>query len=601
MFWFLWYHLSYKANHVRPVRDVRPLCTSDQPVVQDRLGFELEEYQCAICYGIIVDPVVGPCGHDFCSHCVDSWTTHQRKSGRELHCPVCRAPWRGLHRQPLGVCLRYKAMLERLFPIEVEARRLELSAHTGPEAENEERFGLQPSALQYAYQSPALASASALLDSLDPDSQVQIGPVDDPPALDISAGFQSAHTVTVDTLPIGRSLGLSVSVLPDDEDNGHVPQFFNGRYQIPPWYPPFQIMLTPVSRTIVELCRRALQDGEILESGDEDATYTSTDEILQQLKISIAFALGVQDDMRLFDHFFQNAIQMRVPTGWNIWHDWDQFRIFGEAILQRWPQDRPTLQVRNELLNEFQVALDDHSCLVRGQPGSRYFVLETLLDDIRLSLTEILRLPRSCPLPHLRSELGLRLLIHCNSLVWEDWDSFQEYAGCVLERWRVRNTSAAAPPPAAFVVAQHWQELPATRSSHMYVQRQAPVSVARHTNGSAPASRSPPSLVVTTPALPQGRSTAVRAAPRYINTTYNGRSPPHGSPGVVRQVAHALGHAAPPHNVHSLSRGTAVSNNGLGSATSRGGRVSGTEGPARRSQGQGIVQNRTQGRSLAHS
>lgn len=39
------------------------------------------------CADLMVDPVVGRCGHDFCKECLDDWVHRNRHSP---NCPVCR-------------------------------------------------------------------------------------------------------------------------------------------------------------------------------------------------------------------------------------------------------------------------------------------------------------------------------------------------------------------------------------------------------------------------------------------------------------------------------------------------------------------------------
>ncbi|PNH11697.1 Bifunctional apoptosis regulator [Tetrabaena socialis] len=78
------------------------------------------DYDCSICQSLLLDPVVGPCGHDFCAACILAWSAQSSKSA--LGCPLCRAP---LPRE-LGVCVRLRETLEVLFPQKVAERRKEL-------------------------------------------------------------------------------------------------------------------------------------------------------------------------------------------------------------------------------------------------------------------------------------------------------------------------------------------------------------------------------------------------------------------------------------------------------------------------------------------
>lgn len=78
---------------------------------------------CSICYSVLVDPVVGRCGHDFCRTCLARWCDEQAaKFGKPPSCPLCRS---ALDNNP-AVCLRLRDLTEQLFPEKVAARRQEL-------------------------------------------------------------------------------------------------------------------------------------------------------------------------------------------------------------------------------------------------------------------------------------------------------------------------------------------------------------------------------------------------------------------------------------------------------------------------------------------
>ncbi|WIA09537.1 hypothetical protein OEZ85_008932 [Tetradesmus obliquus] len=95
---------------------------------------ELDEHQfeCVVCFDLLVDPVVGKCGHDFCKVCLDDWARKQHTHGRTT-CPVCRKDIglsRPIHygapQDELGVCIRLKDLVERLFPRRSKQRRNEV-------------------------------------------------------------------------------------------------------------------------------------------------------------------------------------------------------------------------------------------------------------------------------------------------------------------------------------------------------------------------------------------------------------------------------------------------------------------------------------------
>ena len=63
---------------------------SDSPAVPD-------DFTCAICAQLLVDPMTLHCGHSFCQLCLASmWGTKQKPHPMRLQCPVCRQPWRNL-------------------------------------------------------------------------------------------------------------------------------------------------------------------------------------------------------------------------------------------------------------------------------------------------------------------------------------------------------------------------------------------------------------------------------------------------------------------------------------------------------------------------
>uniref|UniRef100_A0A8C8WK60 RING-type domain-containing protein n=1 Tax=Panthera leo TaxID=9689 RepID=A0A8C8WK60_PANLE len=49
---------------------------------------DLEEVTCPVCLEIFLSPVLLPCAHIFCFHCVRRWMLEHRDL--KLTCPVCR-------------------------------------------------------------------------------------------------------------------------------------------------------------------------------------------------------------------------------------------------------------------------------------------------------------------------------------------------------------------------------------------------------------------------------------------------------------------------------------------------------------------------------
>ncbi|KAK9814412.1 hypothetical protein WJX72_005548 [[Myrmecia] bisecta] len=125
-----------------------------------------EELDCPICLSLLLDPVVGACGHDFCKHCYERWASASRRA----HCPVCRA---SLPRQVPGVCKRLQNLVEKLYPEQISARRQELEKQLAAEkAAEEERRSQTPQPTgrnPQLHQDAAAAAWDAVCTSQPPD------------------------------------------------------------------------------------------------------------------------------------------------------------------------------------------------------------------------------------------------------------------------------------------------------------------------------------------------------------------------------------------------------------------------------------------------
>lgn len=82
-------------------------------------GSLAEDFECAVCYDLLLDPVVAPCGHDMCLHCYQRWSS---ANGAAAVCPLCRCTLPS----NLAVCLRLKKTIERFHPEATERRRQEV-------------------------------------------------------------------------------------------------------------------------------------------------------------------------------------------------------------------------------------------------------------------------------------------------------------------------------------------------------------------------------------------------------------------------------------------------------------------------------------------
>lgn len=90
------------------------------------------EFSCCICFELLLDPVVGNCGHDFCKHCIEDWTNSRLRAKMEVHCPVCRSPLLPSASSTFGVCIRLRETITKLFPQLAAARRKEVESCPRP-------------------------------------------------------------------------------------------------------------------------------------------------------------------------------------------------------------------------------------------------------------------------------------------------------------------------------------------------------------------------------------------------------------------------------------------------------------------------------------
>lgn len=99
---------------------------------------DASQYECGICCNLLLEPVVGRCGHDFCRGCLERWRSSQHQLGRPFACPMCRSLL-GSPGEPLGVCVRLRDTLQLLFPDKVKERMREAQEQL---ADARQRLGL---------------------------------------------------------------------------------------------------------------------------------------------------------------------------------------------------------------------------------------------------------------------------------------------------------------------------------------------------------------------------------------------------------------------------------------------------------------------------
>jgi hypothetical protein len=132
------------------------------------LSLEARDYECPICLSLLIDPVVGHCGHDFCKSCLEEWRSNSF-NGTSVSCPACRqVAIAGV--QTLGVCIRLQALIEQAYPQEVARRRKEiLDRAVEREFERSSEIALQVNTVQALMRARmSLHSSSLQLNSVKP-------------------------------------------------------------------------------------------------------------------------------------------------------------------------------------------------------------------------------------------------------------------------------------------------------------------------------------------------------------------------------------------------------------------------------------------------
>jgi Lon protease-like protein len=84
---------------------------------QLRSGFR-DELDCQVCYGLIVDPCISPCGHSFCYECAN------RIRDNSNLCPLCRKKmYLSFREGPDPVHAVLRCLLDAFFPGEIKSRK----------------------------------------------------------------------------------------------------------------------------------------------------------------------------------------------------------------------------------------------------------------------------------------------------------------------------------------------------------------------------------------------------------------------------------------------------------------------------------------------
>lgn len=166
---------------------------------------DASDFQCSICFELLIDPVVGLCGHDYCKRCVEGWSKSKTQAGYPVECPTCRTPFVDTNVENLAVCTRLKNVIEKLFFNEViiKKRRIEEAALDEKQFHRSDGFampwtnsGSSPSLPLPATsaaplrQQPQPSSLPGLLEGM-PAPFMQLSTDNDGPALQANASIRS--------------------------------------------------------------------------------------------------------------------------------------------------------------------------------------------------------------------------------------------------------------------------------------------------------------------------------------------------------------------------------------------------------------------------
>lgn len=84
-------------------------------------GLTVADYECPICLELLLNPVAGECGHDFCLNCITEWM--ETSLSDKPQCPICRVLLGTPNGAKLYPCHRIRNQIEKLFPEAMRERR----------------------------------------------------------------------------------------------------------------------------------------------------------------------------------------------------------------------------------------------------------------------------------------------------------------------------------------------------------------------------------------------------------------------------------------------------------------------------------------------
>ena len=92
------------------------------------LLLDREEVTCPICLDILYRPILTPCGHDYCRHCIERVISNTPLF-EPNHCPLCREDF-----DQFAVNPRLKTQIDRTYPEDVDRRKRVIEAEESEEA-----------------------------------------------------------------------------------------------------------------------------------------------------------------------------------------------------------------------------------------------------------------------------------------------------------------------------------------------------------------------------------------------------------------------------------------------------------------------------------
>lgn len=100
---------------------------SNQMAMSAKIDKDLEDFECKLCFKLLYEPVTTPCGHSFCSACIQRSLDHSNK------CPLCRTVMHASRSLPVSLTL--KAIIARLFSEDYSKREAEMNALVSRQAD----------------------------------------------------------------------------------------------------------------------------------------------------------------------------------------------------------------------------------------------------------------------------------------------------------------------------------------------------------------------------------------------------------------------------------------------------------------------------------